>query len=292
MNRWSMVVSVLAFAGARVALGAEDHSEHQHPAAQPQVDEHAEHTSSQRDEPTESELRHVPPPPPQHVMADMSNERMIELMDMDDAAPFGMVLMDQFEWRKVDDENGLFWDGQAWYGRDFNKLWIKSEGERVAGDYDFSTELLWDHIFARWWSMQAGVRHDVGEGPSRTWAAFGVQGLAPYWFEVEATMYVGEQGRTAAAFSAEYEMLLTQRLVLQPEFELSLYGKDDPQNGIGSGLSETELALRLRYEIRREFAPYIGVTWTRSYGNTADLARQAGHDVSDLQVVAGLRMWF
>jgi copper resistance protein B len=315
MSRWAIAIVVLQFAAlARLAHAAEDHSAHQQPQTQPQSDEHGRHAeeksapseeSSQSNEsehagheshrdkaPTESELRHVPPLPPQHPMPEMSNERMIELMEMDDTAAFGKVLLDQLEWRDIDGNNGLFWDGQAWYGRDFNKLWFKSEGERVAGESEARIEALWDHIFARWWSVQTGVRHDLGEGPERTWAAFGVQGLAPHWFEVEATLYVGEQGRTAAIFSGEYEVLLTQRLILQPKIELNLYGKDDPENGIGSGLSEGELALRLRYEIRREFAPYLGVTWTHLFGNTADLGRAAGRDASDVQVVAGLRIWF
>lgn len=279
MNRSIVFLNAIALAlGAGLAQGAEDHSAH--------------HAQPRPDEPTESEVRHVPPPPPQHPMHDMSNEEMIELMDMDDAAAFGRVLLDQFEWREMDRSDALFWDGQLWYGNDYNKAWFKSEGERIDGDYEGSAELLWDRVFARWWNVQAGVRYDFGEGPSRTWAAFGVQGLAPYWFEVEATLYVGEAGRTAARFSGEYELLITQRLVLQPKIEFNLYGKDDPQNGIGSGLANTEVGLRLRYELRREFAPYVGVVWERSYGNTADLARAAGHDDDDLQFVAGLRVWF
>jgi len=140
--------------------------------------------------------------------------------------------------------------------------------------------------------VQGGVAHDFGEGPSRSWATFGVQGLAPYWFEVEALAYVGEQGRTAANVSAEYEMFLTQRLILQPKVELQLYGKDDPANGIGSGFSDAEVGLRLRYEIRREFAPYLGVVWSRKFGETADLAREHGDETDELQFVAGLRAWF
>lgn len=264
----------------------EDHSAHQHhepmPAAPP----------SQQAGPTESERRHVPPDPPQLEMHDMSAREMIELMQMDDAAGFGRVLLDQLEWTEIDDHDALSWDAQAWYGGDYHKLWLKTEGESVAGDQEGRVELLWDRTFARWWNFQAGVRHDFGEGPSRGWAAFGVQGLAPYWFEVDAALYVGENGRTAARFSAEYELLLTQRLILQPEFELNAYGKDDPRNGLGSGLADTQLGLRLRYEIRREFAPYAGVVWSRLYGQTADLARSAGHDADDLQLVIGLRAWF
>jgi copper resistance protein B len=186
----------------------------------------------------------------------------------------------------------LAWDGRAWYGNDYDKLMLKSEGQRLDGEYEGDAELLWDRVVSRWWSLQVGVAHDFGEGPSRTWAAVGVQGLAPYWFEVEATLYVGEEGRTAANFSSEYEMFLTQRLVLQPKLELNLYGKDDVRNGIGSGLSDAELGLRLRYEIRREFAPYMGVLWSRLFGGTADLNRDRGGDDSEVQFVAGVRAWF
>lgn len=283
-------------AAQEAPVATDEHSQHQHHAGHEMPvsdgDEHAQHSSAASDEPTESERGHVPPPPPQHVMHDMSTDEMIELMDMDDTASFGMVLLDQLEWRKVDDRSALLWGGQAWYGDDYNKIWFKAEGERVGGEVEGSNELLWDRLFARWWNVQAGVRHDFGEGPSRTWAAFGVQGLAPYWFEVEATLYVGDEGRSAARFGGEYELLLTQRLILQPEIEFNLYGKDDPENGIGSGLASADVGLRLRYEIRREFAPYLGLAWSQKFGGTADLSRAAGHDTSDLQFVAGLRMWF
>ena len=257
-----------------------------------QKDEHARQGHGNREGTTESELRHVPPLPPENPLEDVSKERMIELMQMEDTAPVGMVLVDQLEWREIDDADAILWDGWAWYGNDYDKAWFKTEGERIDGEYEGRTELLWDRIVSRWWSLQAGVRHDFSEGPSRTWAAFGVQGLAPHWFEVEATLYVGEEGRIAARAAVEYDLLLTQRLILQPEIEFNVYGKDDPANGIGSGFSDIEAALRLRYEIRREFAPYIGVAWTRFYGATADLARAAGEDEEDVQIIVGLRVWF
>jgi copper resistance protein B len=244
------------------------------------------------DQPTQSEARHVPPDPPQHAMHVMSEEEMTELMGMDDTSAVGTVRFDQLEWRQVDGANALYWDAQGWYGNDYDKVWIKSEGERVKGEVEARNEVLWDHLFARWWNAQVGVRHDTGEGPSRTWAAFGVQGLAPYWFELEATAYVGEEGRTALRVSGEQELLLTQRLVLQPRLEFNVYAKNDVANRIGSGLSDSELGLRLRYEFRREFAPYIGFTWTRSYGNTAEFARAAGHDTNEVQWLAGVRWWF
>ena len=154
------------------------------------------------------------------------------------------------------------------------------------------TEALWDRSFATYWSSQVGVRHDFGEGPGRNWAALGVQGLAPYWFEAQATFYVGDSGRTAARAELDYELLITQRLVLQPNVEVNFYGKNDRARHIGSGLSDIEAGLRLRYEISRQFAPYIGVSWKRKFGNTAGSARAAGEDVLDTKFVAGIRIWF
>jgi copper resistance protein B len=149
-------------------------------------------------------------------------------------------------------------------------------------------EALWNRIVTPWWSTQVGVRQDFGDAPSRTWLAFGVEGLAPQWFDVEAAIYLGEEGRTAFRADVSYDLLLTQRLVLQPEIEADVYGKDDRERGIGSGLSDIEAGLRLRYEVRRELAPYIGVHWVRRFGETADLAG----DDSEVRFVAGVRAWF
>ena len=243
--------------------------------------------------PATGDTGHVAPAPPKTPMHEMSYPEMTRMMEMNDAAALGMLLVDQLEWRDGDGSNGPAWDAQAWYGTDYNKLWFKTEGVRVdSATEDARAELLWDRIFSRWWSAQAGVRHDFGSGPSREWLALGVEGLAPYFFEIEATAYVGDAGRTAARFRAEYELLFTQRLVLQPELEVNAYGKDDPQRQIGAGVSDLQLGLRLRYEIRREFAPYLGVAWFRRLGKTADLVRDSGQDPSLLQVVAGLRFWF
>jgi len=222
----------------------------------------------------------------------MSKHDMTRLMDMDDTAVFGKLVADQFEWRVGDGVDGPAWDVQGWYGGDYNKLWFKTEGLRV-GDVtmDARAELLWDRVFSRWWSAQAGVRHDFGEGPARNWLALGVAGLAPYFFQIEATAYVGDAGRTAGRFRAEYDLLLTQRMILQPEFELNAYGKDDPERQIGAGFSDLQLGMRLRYEIRRECAPYLGVAWLRRLGKTAELARDSGQDPSVIQFLAGIRFW-
>jgi copper resistance protein B len=284
------------------AIGAEDHSQHQeeppphdaghHSSSTVEQDEHAQHRPASSNEPGESEREHVPPDPPEHSMGDMPPERMIELMQMEDNAAYWKVLLDQFEWREVNDASAQAWEFDAWYGDDYNKLWLETEGERVEGDADGRVELMWDRIIAPWWSFQTGVRHDFAEGPSRTWLDLGIQGLAPYFFEVDAALYIGEEGRSAARLSGEYDILITQRLILQPEVELRAFGKDDPENGIGSGLSNMEFGVRLRYEIRREFAPYVGVHWERKFGNTADLARAAGEDADQWSLVAGLRVWF
>mgnify|MGYP001046256164 CR=1 FL=1 len=209
------------------------------------------------------------------------------------SAPAGMLLIDQLEAFHGRDANGQSWEAEGWYGNDSDKLWLRSEGERSRGRLeDGNVEAFWNRNVATFWSTQLGVRRDFGAGPTRNWAAFGVQGLAPYWFEIQATAYVGPSGRSAARLRADYELLFTQRLILQPELEVNLHGKSDPARGIGSGLTDARLGLRLRYEIRREFAPYLGVVWTRRFGTTADFARADHQAVFDRQWVAGLRIWF
>ena len=205
----------------------------------------------------------------------------------------GMLVVDQLEAVHGRDGNAQAWEIEGWYGNDLDKLWLRSEGEVSQGKVeDGNIEMLWNHAIAAYWGSQLGIRHDFGAGPSRDWVAFGVEGLAPYWFELEATGYVGTSGRTAARVRADYELLLTQRLILQPELELNLYGQDDPARGIGSGLSDVQFGLRLRYEVRREFAPYVGINWVRRVGSSADYARADGQSDFDQQLVAGFRFWF
>lgn len=203
------------------------------------------------------------------------------------------VLFDRFEWQDADAGSAFAWENKTWIGSDLNRLWIRSGGERVSGaTHSAHVDLLYGRSVSAWWDVVGGVRHDFSPGPSRTWAALGVQGLAPYWFEISATAYVGERGHVAAELEVEYELLVTNRLILQPVLELELHGKDDPARGIGSGLSSAELGLRLRYEVSRRFAPYIGVTSERLYGDTARYHRQAGGDARETRLVAGVRWWF
>lgn len=202
------------------------------------------------------------------------------------------ALFDQLEWQ--DAPGGTFsWDADGWLGSDMNRLLLRSEGERTDGHTEEAeVQALYGRPIARWWEAVGGIRQDFAPGSAQTWAAVGVQGLAPYWFEVEATAFFGEAGQTAARFEAEYELLLTNRLILQPRLELNMHGQNDRRRGIGSGFSDIEAGLRLRYEFRREIAPYIGITWSRKLGRTADFAELEQEDVEDSRFVAGIRIWF
>lgn len=215
-------------------------------------------------------------------------------LHMADEHRFASVLLDRFEAASARPGRSNSWEGQAWFGNSYNKLVIKSEGEVSKGKlHEARNELLWSRSFATYFDTQLGVRNDSGDGRSaRNWLAFGVQGLAPYWFEVEATGYVSSSGRVAARFAAEYELLLTQRLILQPRVEANLYSKDDRSIGTGSGLANATTGLRLRYEFSRQFAPYIGIERFSTFGRTADLVRASAGRVNETRVVAGVRMWF
>ena len=204
-----------------------------------------------------------------------------------------LVRMDRLEAFDADRGTGQAWKARAWIGTDTDKLWLRSEGERVGGDTQASDlEALYGRPIARWWDVLVGVRHDFGPGPSRDFAAIGVTGVAPGKIELEATAYLGSSGHAQARIEADYDALLTNRLVLQPMLELGFNGEDDPVRHLGSGLSTMETGLRLRYEIDRRFAPYIGIVYERAYGDTAAFRRSAGEGASDTRIVAGVRFWF
>lgn len=210
-----------------------------------------------------------------------------------DEMNFGMLLVDRFESIRASDNTSLTYDLQGWYGRDYNRLVLKAEGDVDAGELeDARTELLWSHAIAPFWDIQLGARQDSGSLPDRGWLGFGIQGLAPYWFELDVAVYAGDKGRTTLRLDGEYDLLLTQRLILQPRLEADFYGKEDAGRAQGSGLSDLAASVRLRYEIRREIAPYVGVEWSGKFGGTADYARAAGLDTKDTRAVAGVRFWF
>lgn len=206
----------------------------------------------------------------------------------------GFLLVDRLEaWDGGGHGTGQGWELQGWLGGDVHRAWLRSEGEREGGEtHTADVELLYGRSVTPWWDVVAGVRHDFGPGDSRTWAAVGVQGLAPYRFETQATAYFGRSGRVEAVVEVEYELLLTNRLILQPVVEATFAGRDDAARDVASGLASSEAGLRLRYEFTRRFAPYVGLVHERSHGGTAQLRRDAGDPTSDTRWVVGLRTWF
>ncbi|WP_251862785.1 copper resistance protein B [Achromobacter sp. Marseille-Q4962] len=212
---------------------------------------------------------------------------------MMDNAPAWQLLMDKFGWAgDRDGRDALQWDGRFWFGTATDRLLIKSEGERQGGRGDGRLEAYWSRAVSPFWDLQLGARRDIGAGPRRNWAALGMGGVLPYRIDLQATAYAGGSGRTALGLKAEYDLRLTQRLVFTPELQASLYGKNDPARGVGSGLSSGSLSLRLRYEATREFAPYVGVSFERKFGRTAGYAADAGEGRSQVRALAGVRFWF
>ena len=212
---------------------------------------------------------------------------------MNDDPLVWMVLADQLEWQNASPDDALAWNVSAWVGHDTGRALFRSEGEMTGGEVEGGrAELLWWKPVAAWWDLVAGLREDFGTGPGQTYGLIGVQGTAPYRFHIEADLFGGERGQFGTRLESDYEILLTNRWILVPRAELEAFGKDEADLGIGSGLSQLELGLRLRYEIRREFAPYVGVEWSGKFGDTADLAEDANESVRDTRLVAGLRVWF
>ncbi|MCV0383703.1 MAG: copper resistance protein B [Erythrobacter sp.] len=200
---------------------------------------------------------------------------------------------DRAEYRAREGGDGYLWDVQGYYGSDLDKFWFKSEGEGTFGESPESAEIqgLWSHAIGPWWDLQAGVRQDL-TGPERTHAVLGVQGLAPYMFEVDAAAFLSTKGDLTARVESELDQRITQRLILQPRAEVNLSAQDIPELGVGAGLDSVELGLRLRYEYVREFAPYVGVEQEWKVGQSADYASLAGEDPSVTNYVVGVRFWF
>ncbi len=212
---------------------------------------------------------------------------------MEDDPLLGKVTLEQFEVRAADGPDPLVLQAEAWVGKDLHKLWLDVEAERVDTETEEAElQVLYHRAIAPHWNLRAGWRRDWRPEPQRDWLALGIEGVAPYWIEVDARVFVGRNGRGAARLEVEYELLFTQQWILSPELELNLYSRNDEAAGIGAGLADLDLGLRLRYEIVREVAPYVGVNWHRAFGRTADFARDAGADTDEVQLLAGLRAWF
>ena len=203
-------------------------------------------------------------------------------------------LADRLETRVRDGRDGYLWDMQGWYGGDINKLWLKSEGEGGFGrsPEDAEFQALYSRAITPWFNLQTGLRYDVRPSPERTHLVVGIQGLLPYVFELDGAAFLSNNGDLTARFEFEYDQRITQRIILQPRVEFNLAAGEIPELGIGSGLSSMEAGLRLRYEFRRELAPYLGVSSGRKLGQTADFARAAGEDPGGWNFVLGVRAWF
>jgi copper resistance protein B len=205
------------------------------------------------------------------------------------------VQADRLENVRLGDSNGVLWEGQGWIGSDYTRLWIKTEGERYsspAGLVDGEIQALYSRAVSPFLDFQAGVRQDLVPGEKRTFGVIGFQGLAPYMFELDTALFFSHEGDVSARVEVEYEILFTQRLILQPRVEVNIAFQDVPRLDVGRGLSTVEMGTRLRYEIKRQFAPYIGVNWAGSVGRTADFVSSRGDDPSNLIIVGGLRLWF
>lgn len=209
------------------------------------------------------------------------------------------VLFDLLEYQESSGPGSVRWDAVGWFGGDYERLWIKSEGtQSTRADQGGETELqvLYGRLISPYFDMQVGGRvvSRWGQGAERTraYAAIGIQGLSPYQFEIEPTIFISTKGQVSGRLTASYDQLLTQRLILQPRFETSFALQKDEAFGIGSGLGGAEVGLRLRYEIRREFAVYVGVTHARSFGNTSQLLRAEGESTRQTNMLAGVRIWF
>jgi copper resistance protein B len=202
------------------------------------------------------------------------------------------VLFDQMEWERGGADQGFGWDTKGWVGRDRDRIWFRTEGQYADDTLaDAQSHVFYGRAISRWWDVVAGIRQDFDPGPAQTWAAVGLQGLAPYWFNVEMTAYLGANARNHYRFETEYEFLLTNRLVLQPMAEMEIYGKPDLEHERDKGIATLDFGLRLRYLIRRELAPYAGVVWHQKHFGTADIARANGESTGGARLVAGVRFW-
>lgn len=218
-------------------------------------------------------------------------------MPVEDQRIFGHLLFDQLEGRFGGTDPAFRWDGEGWLGTDKNRLWLKSEGSVINGTAEGGQhELLYDRPVKSFWNLQAGLRYDLDSFASRGWAAIGIEGLAPNFFQVSATFYASDGGHFAAKVLVAYEQLITQRLIVEPLIELNAYTRSDPARNVASGLSDIDAGLRVRYEVSRKFAPYLGVAYERTYGPASQRVGiafpvESTDRSGNWRLVLGVRTW-
>ena len=295
------LIAALALAGF---AATQDHSMHDMPAPAAQTQAVTQGPAKEAPPKAGTDLppgdAPAPPAPMPHAadryfdQAEMERARDIMMREDGGGRRFAQVMVDIAEVAIRDGRNGYRWDGEAWFGGDIDRLVLKSEGEGGFGERLAAGEVqaLYSHAIGPYFNLQAGIRQDIRPTPARTYATVGVEGLAPYWFEVEAAAFLSTRGELLGRVEGYYDQRITQRLILQPRAEVNLSAQDIAAAGIGSGVTSIEAGARLRYEIKREFAPYVGVVWERKIGDTALFARRDGDGVGGAAVVLGLRSWF
>lgn len=275
---------------------AQDHAAHQNHAAPAEpADPHAAHGAAPAPQP------HAAPQPaaPAHAAdlyfdpADMARAR--EQMRIENGQVIThAIIIEQLEAAFDDGHEGYAWAAQGWYGGDIHRFWWKSEGEgAIAGELEGAElQLLYSRAVTPYFDVQAGVRQSYANDQDRTDFVVGVQGLAPHWFEVGAEAFLSTKGDLTARAEAEYDLRLTQRLILQPSSEIHFAAQDVPALALGAGVTDIELGLRLRYEVNRRFAPYIGLEWASAVGETRSLRQAGGSDAEAAHALIGVRAWF
>ena len=290
---WMGLAPAVLFAGPALAQ-----HEHHHAGHQPPPEAAAPHAGHGAMEPAQLGNEAPPPVATDHAADQVfSPEAMAAAREQLRLEHGGMryskVMIDEAEYRPSSKGDAFAWEGEASYGGDINRLVARSRGEAGSGDvHKAELQALYARAIDPYFNLEAGVRQDFEPNPRRTYAALGVSGVTPYWFEGKATAFVSNKGDVSARLEGSYDLRLTQKLILAPKLELNLNAQDVPELGLGSGLSTVETGLRLRYEVRPEFAPYVGLFHERSVGDTADFARAAGEDARDTRFVAGVRAWF
>ena len=302
---------------AAVPLAAQDHSAHEH-SEEPQAQEHSQHqpppapfklpdmTGAPPMDHSMHQVGDVPsgPPPaeafdgPQHAAdAIFGSAAMAEARATNHAThgdmKTGTLMVERLEARIAEGEDGWLWDMQGWYGGDIDKFVLKSEGEGELGGgiEDAEVQALWGHAIGPFFDLQAGVRLDL-EPETRSHLVLGVQGLAPYMWHVDGALFLSDRGDLTARIEGEYDQKITQSVILQPRVELELSAQDIPERETGAGLTKIETGLRLRYELAREFAPYVGLGYEAKLGDTADIAKAAGEESDGFAFLLGIRAWF
>ena len=273
-----------------------------HAAPEQQADPHAGHQMSGQGSPPAPPVGPAPSAAfsgPEHAADTVFGAPQMEPSRRELIRMHGRMATSRFRAERLEvgfggGEETYGWEADFFYGEPLDRLWLKSEGE---GGFDGGLEhgevqALWGHAISPFFDLQAGVRYDFAPDPERAHLVLGVQGTAPHWIEIDAAAFLSDEGELTARIEAEYDLRITQRLILQPLVEVALSAQDIPELSVGAGLSTSEVGLRLRYEIVPEFAPYVGVEWDQAYGETADFREAAGEDAGALRFVAGLRIWF